>query len=93
MLPNESPKPEELAVDAMQHCLEEIPLSRIFGVEQLQQLKNEFLIDHPLADGRLKVRALEETQEELVDELQVRPARLQRRIVLLRIEIGIFAGW
>lgn len=91
LLPNESPKSEKLAVDTVQDGFEEIPFSRIFRVEQLEQLQDELLIDHPFTDGRLKVGTFEETQEELVDELQVRPARLQRRVVFFGIKVGILA--
>ncbi len=51
-------------------------------------LQDELLVDAALGDVGLEVGRLEEAQEELVDELQMRPGRLQRRLVLLRVEFG-----
>lgn len=39
LLPDERAQPQELAVNAMQHCLEKVALTRILRVEQLQQLQ------------------------------------------------------
>lgn len=91
LLADKGAQPEELAVDAMQHRLEEVALARILRVEELQQLQHKLLVNHALADRRLKVAALEEAQEELVHQIQVRPARLQGRVVLLRVKVGILA--
>ena len=52
-------------------------------------LQDEFLVDDLLADGRLKVTGLEEAQEELVNQLEVRPRGLQSRVVLLRVEVRV----
>ena len=52
-------------------------------------LQDEFLVDDLLADGRLKVTGLEEAQEELVNQLEVRPRGLQGRVVLLRVEVRV----
>lgn len=75
----------------MENGFQKITFSRILRVEELQQLQHELLIDHTFTDGGLKVGALEKPQEKFVDQLQVRPTRFQRRIVFLRVEIGIFA--
>lgn len=88
LLANEGTQPQELPVDAVQHRLQEVTLARILRVEQVEQLQHEIVIDVPLGDVRLKVGRLEEPQVQLVHELQVRPGRLQRRFVLLRIELG-----
>ena len=56
----------------MEDSLEEVTLTRIFAVEKFQKLKNKFLIDDLFADARLEVGRLEETEEELVYELQGR---------------------
>lgn len=76
----------------MQNCFQEVPLTRVLRIEELEQLKHELLIDDPLANTRLEIGALQETQKELVDQLQVGPAGLQCRVVLLRIEVGVLAG-
>lgn len=39
-----------------------------------------------LGNVRLEVRRLEQPEEQLVDELQVRPRRLQRRLIFLWVE-------
>lgn len=58
--------------------------------EVAHYLQDELLVDDLLPDGGLEVGGLEEAQEELVDQLQVRPGRLQRGVVLLRVEIRVF---
>ena len=54
----------------MKHRLEEVSLARVFGVEELEKLEHELLVDDLLADARLEIRRLEEPQEEFVHELQ-----------------------
>lgn len=81
------PEPEELAVDPVQGRLEEVPLPRVFRVEEIEQLQDELVIDVSLGDRRLKIRRLEQTQKELVDKLQVRPGNLQRRLVFLGVKL------
>lgn len=51
----ERPQAEKLAVDAMQHGLEEVTLPGVLAVEQLEQLQYKLLVDHALANGRLEV--------------------------------------
>ena len=55
----------------MEDSLEEVTLTRIFAVKKFQKLKNKFLIDDLFADARLEVGWLEETQKELVHELEI----------------------
>jgi hypothetical protein len=86
--PYEGPQAEELAVDAVQRRLEQVPLPRVLAVEQGEQVHDEHLVDILLGDARLELDRLETPEEELVDEVQVRPARLQARLVLLRVESG-----
>ena len=80
-------EPEELAVNPVQSRLEEVPLPWVLRVEQIQQLQYELVVDVALGDRRLEIRRLEQTQEELVDELEVGPGYLERRLVLLRVEL------
>ena len=54
----------------MEYRFEEVSLPRVFGVKKLQKLKYEFLIDDFFANRWLEVGGLEETQEELIDELE-----------------------
>ena len=55
----------------MEDSLKEVTFSRIFTVEKFQKLKYEFLIDDFFPDARLEVGWLEETQKELVHELEI----------------------
>lgn len=64
-----SPKPEELAIDSMENCLEEISLSRIFAVKQLKETNDKGLVDVALGQRCLKLGRLKESQEESVDKL------------------------
>jgi hypothetical protein len=48
--------------------------------------KDEALINVPLADIRVEIWALYESQEKLVDNLQMRPCKLQDWFVLFGIE-------
>ena len=77
---------EELAVDAVQDGLEEVALARVLAVEEVEQLHEELLVDGLLGGVGLEVGRLEESEEELVDDLEVGPRRLQVRLVLLRVE-------
>ena len=64
----------------MKRRFQEISLAGVFRVEELEQLHDEPLVDVFLSNGRLEVGRLEETEEELVDELKVasRVGRLLR---------------
>jgi hypothetical protein len=99
--PDERSEVEEFAVDSMQRRLQEVSLSWVLAVEQLEQLrvslerentflladlKNKALIDVSLADVCVELGALDEAQEELIDDLQVRPCKLQNRLILLWVE-------
>ena len=55
----------------MEYRFEEVSLPGVFGVEKLQKLKYEFLINDLFANRRLEVRGLKETQEELIHELEL----------------------
>ena len=43
LFPDERPQSEELAVDSVQHCLEEVPLARVLRVNFIID-KNIFII-------------------------------------------------
>jgi hypothetical protein len=60
----------------MESRLEEVALSGILRIEQLQQLENEAVINVYLGDIGVEVLALDESQEELVHNLDVRPSYL-----------------
>lgn len=81
-----SSKAEEFSIDTMQNGLEEVALTRVLTIEQIEQLHEELLIDVLLGCVGLKVRRLQEPQEKLVNNLEVGPGRLQIRFVLFRVE-------
>lgn len=92
---DKGPQVEKLAIDAMEGRLEEIPLPGILRVEQLEQREDEAVVDVRLGDVGVEVLALDEAQEELVHDLDMRPGHLQHGLVFLRIEslaLGIH-GW
>lgn len=70
MLSDERAESKEFSVDSVEHCLKEITFSRVFRVEQVEQLEHESLINVLFADGRLEVWRFEEAKEEFVDELE-----------------------
>ena len=43
LFPDESPQAQELSVDSVQGGFQEVSLSRVLRVEQIQQPKNKFL--------------------------------------------------
>ena len=72
----------------MKRRFQQISLAWIFRVEELEQLDDEPLVDVFLSNGRLEVGRLEETEEELVDELKVGPGGFKGRLVFFGIEFG-----
>ena len=83
---NEGPEVEELPIDAVQRRLEEIPFSWVLRVEQFEKLENEAVVDICLGDVGIEVLALDESEEEFINDLDVRPGNLQNRLVLLRVK-------
>ena len=77
-------KSQEFSVYSMQRGFEKVSLARIFAIEQLQKLKHKLLIDEPFGDRRLKIRGLQESQEKLVNQLQVGPSSLSSKLSLKR---------
>ena len=52
-LPDERPVHHELTIDAMQDGLQVVPLPRILGVEELQELEHKRVIDVLLPNLRV----------------------------------------
>lgn len=84
--PNESAEVKEFAVDTVQGCLEKVALARIFRVEELEEIQHERLVDVPLSEIRVEIRAFDEAQKEFIYNLKMRPRELEDRLVLFRIE-------
>ena len=95
LLPDVRSQAQELAVDSMQSGLEEVPLSWVLAVKQIQQLNHKSLIDVLLGNGRLELLGLQEPEEKLVDNLQMWPAGFESGLVLLGVKLlptGIGGG-
>ena len=54
-------QPQKLAVDAMEDGFEEVSLSWVFCVEELQQLDDKRLVNVLFGESRVQLRALQET--------------------------------
>ena len=87
--PDEGAVRHELAVHPVQDRLEVVPLARILRVEQLQHRDDRGLVDVSLRHLRVDIARDDEAEEELVDELQVGPRRLQEGLVLLRVKVRV----
>lgn len=86
----------------MQRGLQKVTLSWVFAVKQLKQLRvrckgprrwvksaylqDKALVDVLLPDVRVELRALDESEEELINDLQVRPSQLKHRLIFLWIK-------
>jgi len=85
LLADEGAQSEELSVDTVQDCLEEVAFTRVLAVEELKNVGDKPLVDVLFAQARLELGVLEETQKELVDDLQVRPASLVCGLIVLAL--------
>ena len=83
----EGPVAHELPVYPVQYGLEVVALPGVLGVEELHEVQAEVLVDVLLGHLGVDLGADDEPEEELVDHLEVGPARLQHRLVLLRVEV------
>lgn len=64
---------QELSIDAMKNRLQEVALPWILRVEQVEQSQHELAVDVALRNIWLKVGRFEKAQEQLVDNLKMRP--------------------
>jgi hypothetical protein len=77
---------EEFPIDTVKSRLEKIALTRVFRVEELEEVEHKGLVDISLSEVRVEVWAFDEAKEEFVDDLEVRPGELEDGFVLFRIE-------
>ena len=77
---------EELSVYPMKRGLQEVTLPGVFRIEQLEQVEDEVLVNVALGKVRVELRAFDETQEEFVNDLKMRPCKLENRLILFRIK-------
>lgn len=80
------PQIEEFAVNAMKGRLQEVTLPRVLRIKEFEEIQNERLIDVALGEVGIEIRAFDETEEKLVNDLEVGPCKLKDRFVFLRIE-------
>lgn len=88
LFPDKGAQAQELSINPMQHRLQEVPFARVFRIEQVQQVQHELVVDVTFRNGRLEVGRLQEPQKQVIDKLQMRPGRFQRRLIFLRIEFS-----
>lgn len=80
------PVTHELAIQAMEACLEVVTLPWVLGVEEADEIQAELLGEDLLAGLGFDVWADDEAQEKFIHNLQVRPGRLQGWFIFLRVE-------
>ena len=84
---NERPMAHEFSVNAVQNSFQVIPFPRIFRIKEFHQLKAEGLINVLFGSLSIDFTGNNESQEELVGDLQVGPGGFQDRFVFLWIEV------
>lgn len=89
LLSDECSQSKELPINPMQDSLEEVTLSWIFTIKKLQELLDKLLINVSLCNAGLEIRTLQESQEEFIHQLYVRPRGLECGLILLRVKIRI----
>lgn len=90
---DEGAEVEEFAVDAVECRLEEITLSGILRVEEVEELQHKAVIYVGFCYVRVEVLTFNEAKEEFIDDLDMRPCDLQNGLVLFRIEslaLGVY---
>lgn len=70
----------------MKRCFQEITLTRIFTVKQLEKLENKRLVDVALANVRVEIGTFDESEEEFVNDLEVGPGKFKDRFVFLWVK-------
>lgn len=88
---NGSTKIEEFAVNSMQSRLEEVTLARIFRIEEFEEVEDEGLVDISFGKVGVKIGAFYETEEEFIDNLEMRPREFEYRLIFFRV-ISITCG-
>jgi len=88
-LADEWPVYHELAIDAVEHGLEILALTRILGVKEVEEAEDEGVVHIPLGDLGVGVGRNNVSEEEVIDELEVWPGGVE---VWLLLVVGRGAG-
>jgi len=75
----------------MQYGFQILPLPRVLGIKQIKQFENKGVVNISFCDFRIRIGGNHVSEEKLVDELKVRPGRIQAWFLLFRIG-GFLAG-
>mmetsp|Transcript_35887 Transcript_35887/g.61224 ORF Transcript_35887/g.61224 Transcript_35887/m.61224 type:complete len:261 (-) Transcript_35887:642-1424(-) len=84
---DERPVRHELSINSVKDCLQVVTLTRILRIKQLHKLEAEPLIHILLGSLGINFRANNEAEEEFIGHLEVRPCRLEYRLIFLRIKV------
>lgn len=91
---DEGSQVQEFAVDAVEGRLEEVALAGVFRVKQVEQRQDKAVVDILLGVVCVEIRTFYETEEELVNYLDVRPGDFKNRLVLLWVEcVALGVHW
>jgi hypothetical protein len=93
---NKRSKVKEFSVDAVEGGLQEVSLAGILGIKQLKELEDEAVVDVRLGNVGVEILALDEAQEELINDLDMGPSNLEDGLILFGIEsltLGVYRGW
>ena len=80
---NKRAEAQELAIYPVKRGLEKIALPWILAVKKVKQLQHKRLINVLFRVARIQLAALDKAEEQLVDDLEVRPSQLKYRLCLL----------
>ena len=99
-LPDEGSMCHEFSIDPVQDRLEVIALARVLCVKELEELENEGIVDVLLPDLSVHLVGDYVSQQEFVNDLQVRPRWLKSGLFLFRVKVvacrvpsDLMVGW
>jgi hypothetical protein len=83
---DEGSQVEEFTIDTVKGSLEEVSFSRVFRVEEFQELQDKAVIDVSLGYVGVEVLTLDEPEEELIYNLDMRPGNFQDRFIFFGVK-------
>lgn len=73
LLSNVRSQTEEFSVNTMEDRLQKVTLTWILGIEEIQNAQHKLTVDVPLCNVGLKVGRFKKAQEQLINNLKMRP--------------------